>query len=175
MQTTNNKENEEKPIIDVHLSNQHEKSIIIEHQFNQYEEFKPIRILFLFISAAIWPSTKSVWQNCIEDKRFNVKLVLLKNQHGNNTLKVLTDAKNLLIKDGVPFFYENTFSMEKFKPHVVFVPLPYMDMFPNHYSLSEIQRHNFLLYADPIYLAASKIYHFIASCKQYCQSIEITL
>lgn len=106
-----------------------------------YKENETIRVLFLFMAPTIWPSMESVWKICQQDKRFCAKVVLLPCEYQDRRLSQLTDAHKLLISKEIPFFYGETFSIEKYKPHVVFVPVPYLDMLPKEYSIEKILQH----------------------------------
>jgi len=105
-----------------------------------YEEGKAIRVLFLVMQPAIWPSMSSVWKACRSDPRFSVKVVLVASQYQNERLSQLILAQEMLITKHIPFFYADSFSLEQFKPHIVFVPLPYADMYPPEFSLDAIKR-----------------------------------
>jgi SAM-dependent methyltransferase len=92
------------------------------------------RIVFIVISPEIWSSVAPVWSRAKKDERFDVSVVLLKCANPDIALTSLTKAETLLENAGIPYFTESSFSLENYRPHVVFYPLPYGSLYPNSYK-----------------------------------------
>ncbi len=99
---------------------------------------RPIRLAFLFQSASIWPSWKSLWDACSSDPRFIVTMVLTPFRYTDRELALLEEAKRTLIERRIPFYTAQAFSVEAFSPDVVFVQMPYADSLPPHLQLDSI-------------------------------------
>lgn len=93
-----------------------------------------IRLLFLVILPEIWPSIESVYQRAKRDGRFIVSVVLLKNTNSDMALMSMTKAREMLERAGVSYFTEQNFSLDSWRPHVVFYPVPYGSHYPQGYS-----------------------------------------
>ena len=93
-----------------------------------------IRLVFLVISPELWPSIESVWQRAKRDSRFVVSVVLLKSTNPDMALMSLSKAKGMLESAGISYFTEQNFSLDSWRPHVVFYPLPYGNLYPQDYK-----------------------------------------
>ncbi|QOJ09268.1 methyltransferase domain-containing protein [Nitrosomonas sp. H1_AOB3] len=93
-----------------------------------------IRLVFLVITPEIWPSIEPVWKKATNDQRFVTSVVVLKSSNPEITLVSLSKAKALLEGKGIPYFSEQTFSLDSYRPHVVFFPLPYGSLYPQSYK-----------------------------------------
>ena len=95
-----------------------------------------IRIIFLFQTPAYWPSWESFYHACLNDSRFDVKIVLLeeiayyRNLEGN--------AREFLEKNNLQYILAKDYSVKDSKPHIA-VLIPNYDVLyrkPDWYSLS---------------------------------------
>jgi len=93
-----------------------------------------IRLVFLVITPELWPSIESVWQRAKRDGRFVVSVVLLRSTNPDMALMSLSKAKGMLESAGISHFTEQTFSLDSWRPHVVFYPLPYGNLYPHGYK-----------------------------------------
>ena len=93
-----------------------------------------IRLVFLVISPEIWPSIETVWRRATEDDRFTAAVVLLKSTNPDMTLTSLSKAQGMLENAGIPYFTEQSFSLDSYRPHVVFYPLPYSSLYPQGFK-----------------------------------------
>lgn len=93
-----------------------------------------IRLVFLVITPEIWPSIEPVWQRASKDDRFITAVVVLKSVNPDMTLTSLSKAQVTLEKAGLPYFTEQNFSLDSYRPHVVLYPLPYGSLYPQSYK-----------------------------------------
>lgn len=93
-----------------------------------------IRLVFLVITPEIWPSLESVWKLAKNDDRFSVSIVVLKSTNTEIALTSLTKALIAFDTAGISYFTERNFSLESYRPHVVFYPLPYGSLYPQSYK-----------------------------------------
>ena len=105
---------------------------------NNYQPFqKPekIRIAFLFQSASLWISWRSLWQAISNDQRFKAYVVLAPFlSHPHIELSFYEQAKSLLNDEGISFITADCFCPNVFKPHVVFYQTPYSNSVPSYLS-----------------------------------------
>ena len=92
-----------------------------------------IRLTFLVISPELWPSIEPVWKRATKDDRFIVSVVVLKSTNPEMSLTSLFKAQALLECGGISYFTEQNFSLESFRPHVVFYPLPYGNLYSQRF------------------------------------------
>lgn len=93
-----------------------------------------IRLTLLVISPELWPSIEPVWKRAAKDDRFIVSVVVLKSTNPDMALSSLFKAQALLESGGISYFTEQNFSLESFRPHVVFYPLPYGNLYSQRYN-----------------------------------------
>jgi SAM-dependent methyltransferase len=93
-----------------------------------------IRIVFFVIRGEIWSSLEPVWSRAAKDERFNVSVVLLESTDSKIESTQLSKAQTLLEISGIPYLNEPSFSLENYRPHVVFYPLPYGEFYPQKYK-----------------------------------------
>ncbi|MBA4697749.1 MAG: class I SAM-dependent methyltransferase [Legionella sp.] len=99
-----------------------------------------IRVVFFFQSVTTWPSLKSLWQACEEDKRFQPILILVPFQYMDRELSLYDEARAFLIKENMSFYNAASFQLELFKPHIAFLQNPYNDSLPGHLSLASLNK-----------------------------------
>ncbi|MEM9642374.1 MAG: methyltransferase domain-containing protein [Pseudomonadota bacterium] len=93
---------------------------------------EPIRLVFLVLTPQVWPTLKPIWELASRDDRFHTKVVLLENATPEDGLSGLLAARTMLENQHVPFVQGNAFSLERYTPHVVFLPLPYPNLYPRN-------------------------------------------
>lgn len=93
-----------------------------------------IRLVFIVITPEIWSSIEPVWKRAIKDERFNASVLVLKGGHPEISLTSLSKAQALLEAAAIPYFTEQNFSLESYRPHVLFYPLPYSSLYPKSYK-----------------------------------------
>jgi SAM-dependent methyltransferase len=93
-----------------------------------------IRIVFLVVTPEIWPSIQPVWELATKDDRFYVSVVVLKSANPDMALMSFSKAQRMLESAGISYFTEQTFSLDTYRPHVVFYPLPYASLYPHAYK-----------------------------------------
>lgn len=97
-----------------------------------------IRLVFLVIAPETWPSLESVWKRAKNDDRFVASVVVLKNANPNIALSALAKSQAMFESKGVPYFTEQTFSLDTFRPHVVFTTIPYECLYPQSFKPDQI-------------------------------------
>ncbi len=88
-----------------------------------WEQGEKIRVVFLFQAGTVWPSTESVYESCLSDTRFDVRLVYddeLAVEKGH-----MAEARNFLQVHHLPYVFFRDFDWREFNPHVVFIQFPY--------------------------------------------------
>ncbi len=93
-----------------------------------------IRVIFIVISPEIWPSIEPIWTRALKDNRFIVSIVVLESNNPEMSLTSLSRAKALFESTATPYFTEQNFSLENYRPHVVFYSLPYGSLYPESYK-----------------------------------------
>ena len=93
-----------------------------------------IRLVFIVIAPEVWPSIEPVWKRATNDNRFIVSVVVLKSPNPAISLATLSKGRALFESAGIPYFTEPDFSLENYRPHVVFYPLPYSSLYPHSYK-----------------------------------------
>jgi 2-polyprenyl-3-methyl-5-hydroxy-6-metoxy-1,4-benzoquinol methylase len=100
---------------------------------SSFIEFLPrekIRLVFLVITPEVWPSIESVYKRAQNDDRFSVLVVVLKSPNPEIALTSLAKAHSMLETKGISYFTEQNFSLDSYRPHVVFYPIPYESLIP---------------------------------------------
>jgi len=95
---------------------------------------EPIRIVFFVLSPQVWPTLKPIWQLASQGDRFQTKVVLLENANPDDGLSGLLAARSMLEDQHIPFVQGKSFSLQSYAPHVVFLPLPYHELYPKNCS-----------------------------------------
>lgn len=103
------------------------------------KEKERLRIVFLFQFASSWPSWRTVYEACLKDPDIDPIIVLVERTSKDTTLNFLNQSKNFLIENNLGFINDNAFSLEGFKPHIVFMQTPYGGTLPKHYDLERLQ------------------------------------
>jgi hypothetical protein len=153
-----------------------------------------VRIAFLFQIASLWPSWESFFQNCSQDKRFDVKLYLVQD-NVDMSLQSRT-AQPFLEKAGMHFTPFSDEAFRIFAPHVAVIQTPYeyLHRQPHLYSLrlksqgirviyipygielvdTKSSRHEH--FREPVIRNAWRIYTlsdaFLEEYRRYCENAE---
>lgn len=93
-----------------------------------------IRLVFLVMNPELWPSIQTVWKRAVRDNRYVVSVVVLKSPNPEISLATFSKAVSLLEESAIPYFTEQNFSLDSFRPHVVFYPLPYGCLYPSSFK-----------------------------------------
>jgi len=89
----------------------------------KYKTGEKIRIVFLFQIASFWPSWESFYNECVNDERFEVKLIFLdENVVDRSQMKT---ARTFLENSGLDFINMNDFDIDEYKPHIIVYQTPY--------------------------------------------------
>lgn len=82
-----------------------------------------IDIIFIFQAASFWPSWETVWEACIEDKRFN-PIMLVCDDPIKETVQFKT-AQDFLNKLNIPFKHVSKINLTELNPHIIVLHTPY--------------------------------------------------
>jgi len=93
-----------------------------------------IRLVFLVISPELWPSFEPIWKRATQDDRFLTAVILLNSTNPDMALISQFKARALLERASIPYFTEQTFCLDSYRPHVIFCPLPYDSLYPHAYK-----------------------------------------
>ncbi len=93
-----------------------------------------IRLVFLVITPELWGSFEPIWKRAKQDDRFLITVVLLKSTDSGVALISQFKARELFESAGIPYFAEQNFCLDSYRPHVVFYPLPYSSLYPEPYK-----------------------------------------
>lgn len=105
----------------------------------KYIKNKNINIVFLVQHATIWNSLKSVYESMCNNKMINVSVVLIPFIHNDASVsKTYFELKEFFIKENIPFINYNFYSLEKHRPHIVFVQNPYEETRLERFRIEEI-------------------------------------
>ncbi|MDR1246029.1 MAG: CDP-glycerol glycerophosphotransferase family protein [Clostridiales Family XIII bacterium] len=98
---------------------------MIEGEFNNTSltEGEKIRIVFLFQIPSFWPSWESVYRACVEDERYDVRLVLLDELAFSKVQ--MAGAEEFLIENALRYTRFGEFDFSGYKPHIVMLQSPY--------------------------------------------------
>ncbi len=88
-----------------------------------YVDGEPVRIMFLFQAASLWPSWESFYEACMADDRFDVKFCFLNELYGDTT-QMLT-AQKFLDQKGLEYTVYEDSVFSRFHPHVLVMQTPY--------------------------------------------------
>lgn len=88
-----------------------------------YYEGSKVRVLFVFQVASFWPSQEQVYFYMLNDSRFDVKLVCYDDGF-DKSIKTET-AREYLETSGYDYEPWESFSVDDFNPHVVFLQTAY--------------------------------------------------
>lgn len=82
-----------------------------------------IRIAVIFQVASFWPSIDGFYRSCMEDKRFDIRLICYDAPY-DPTIKTDT-ARAFLEENGLEYTGYESFELNEFRPHVVVLQTPY--------------------------------------------------
>jgi hypothetical protein len=92
-------------------------------KYRPWLEGEKIEVLFMFQAGTVWPSLESVYESCVTDERFSVRLVLMtevavETSHMAGAQAFLEDRK-------LPYERYEDIDFYTYCPHVVFIQFPY--------------------------------------------------
>ncbi len=82
-----------------------------------------IRIIFVFQAASFWPSWESVYQSCMEDEGFHVKVMWINDSSGDAAQ--MHSAESFLTERNIPYERFGYDSVMEFLPHYMVYQTPY--------------------------------------------------
>lgn len=105
---------------------------------NKYLPRVKIKIIFLFQVASFWPSWESFWEECLNDDRFEVKVILFDHEVEEKTQ--IKTAREFLDKKNIQYIDYNCFNIEQYQPHILVMQTPYSHWHrPRHLWADEIK------------------------------------
>ena len=84
---------------------------------------KKIDIAFLFQAGTVWPSWESVYRVCINDERFNVRLILITDITVEASHNI--GAETFLVENGISYEKAEDIDLNEYIPHIAVVQFPY--------------------------------------------------
>lgn len=84
---------------------------------------KTIRIVFVFQVASFWVSWERLYESCLEDERFEVRLMWIDDISGD--IAQMASAKEFLEKRNIRYDVFNYEEIMRFKPHYMVYQTPY--------------------------------------------------
>lgn len=105
------------------LSEHNKADLSFKENLISYKSSEKIRIVFLFQIPSVWASLESVWKIVIKDSRFDTKVILLND--ARYEMPQTKGAEEFLIKNNIEYLNADEFDFLKFKPHIVFLQMPY--------------------------------------------------
>lgn len=93
-----------------------------------------IEVLFMFQAGTVWASMESVYNSCIKDNRFNVKLILISETTVEKSHMV--GAKQFLDENRLSYELYEDVDFNTYNPHLVFIQFPYDAAFHTPETLS---------------------------------------
>ena len=82
-----------------------------------------IRIIFVFQAASFWPSWESVYQSCMEDEGFHVKVMWINDSSGDAAQ--MHSAESFLTERNIPYERFGYDSVMEFLPFYMVYQTPY--------------------------------------------------
>lgn len=93
------------------------------HNLVSYDSNEKVRVVFYYQVASFWPSWESLYNECVNDEQFDVKLVLL-NETVNEKTQMIT-AEQFLIEHDLKYVDSIYFDVDSFNPHIIIYQTPY--------------------------------------------------
>lgn len=96
---------------------------LIRPQYTPHIYGEKIRIVFMYQVASFWPSWETFYEECINDPRYDVKLLYI-NTSSVEKAQMVT-AKDFLEKKQIQYVLYDDFDIEDFNPHIAVYQSPY--------------------------------------------------
>ncbi|MBQ8677586.1 MAG: CDP-glycerol glycerophosphotransferase family protein [Alphaproteobacteria bacterium] len=128
------------PFLYIKINGYEEWGYFFDKNKLKYNKNKKVKIYFLFLSKAFWPSWQSFYKSCIGDKNIDVKLIycpVTPREPGKDGQFI--DAEDWLKKQKIPYTHIDNINIFKDKPHVIVMQLPYDGMYPEKYRSSNLK------------------------------------
>ena len=116
------KRSEDKLLHVYKLQNQISELLFAQNK-TPYKPAEKIRVVFLFQVASFWPSWETLYETCLEDGRFDVKMLFL-DETVREAAQMKT-AKKFLDTKGIEYIEFSEFDMDDYQPHALFIQTPY--------------------------------------------------
>ena len=106
----------------------------LRQSYRPWKDGEKIEAAFFFQAGTVWASMETVYKSCIEDMRFNLRLILME----ETTVETshMTGAREFLEKKGLEYVRFDEADLEQNYPHVVFIQFPYDAAFHTPQTLS---------------------------------------
>ncbi|MCC8155326.1 MAG: CDP-glycerol glycerophosphotransferase family protein, partial [Tannerellaceae bacterium] len=100
-------------------------SLQLSHQINRrkYNPDERIRVVIIFQVASFWPSIEYLYHELTQDERFEA-IIMCYDEAIDPSIKTET-AREFLDVNQIPYTDWTEFSMRDYKPHIVFLQIPY--------------------------------------------------
>ena len=120
--------------------------MVEKQSYRQIVPGEKIDIAFLFQAGTVWPSWESVYEACMQEDCFNVKVVLITRKTVETAHN--TDAEQFLIQRNIAYEKEEEIDFSEYIPHVVLMQFPYDAAFntPDMLSLQFKRRGSRVVY-----------------------------
>jgi len=96
-----------------------------ETTYIPYLTDEKIRMAFLFQIPSFWPSWESFYHACLNDSRFDVKLLWLQETTMQNFQIQMIAAEKFLREQNLPYESIDLFDLVSYAPHLVVIQSPY--------------------------------------------------
>lgn len=93
-----------------------------------------IRLAIFIFTPELWPSVETVWATASRDDRFITSVVLLNSADPHMSLVSQVRARRFFEASGIPYFTEQSFSLECYQPHVAMYTSPYSSLHTQTYK-----------------------------------------
>lgn len=108
----------------------------------EYIQGKNLNIVFFIQHVTVWNSLKSVYESMKHNQMINVSVVLVPFIHNDASVsKTYFELKEFFIKENIPFVNYNFYSLDKHRPHIVFIQNPYEGTRPEKFKIAEIVKY----------------------------------
>ena len=96
--------------------------MMFDDHFTPFHRGEKIRAVFLFQVPSFWPSWESVYYECVNDPRFDTRLVLHVGMSFHR--QQMNDSETFLRERGICFFRFEDFDFDSYKPHLMILQTP---------------------------------------------------
>lgn len=159
-----------------------------------YHQGEKVRIVFLYQVASFWTSWEILYEEMIQDERFDIRLVCL-DETAKEKFQMQT-AKTFLNDKNIPYLLFEDFEIEEFNPHIVLMQTPYdaghrkkehwsaifkskgyrIAYIPYGVEISDTEDSHFMHFSQHVVVNAWRIYTFSKlmqrDYRKYCQNRE---
>lgn len=124
-------------------------------RYTPYIDGAKIRVAFLCQLPNLWYNFKSLIRSCQESSDITTQVILAPCPHPMIGAKQLNEMKEILLNQNIPFYNYNHYCLENFRPHLIFVQMPYDEQLPPEFSTEKILQNGcricYIQYGNEIY------------------------